>query len=274
MSLFNYVESVNEILKKKDLPGRINNLSHYIENNGLSVKFNKFCKLMHYNDHDMKYFTEDYLIFFKELAPNNNKEWFDTNRKRYETVVREPFKIFITDLIHELNRQEPEIRIEAKQAIFRINRDIRFSKDKTPYKLNNSAIISKLGRKDKSYPGLYIELSPENLGIYGGIYMADTNQIKKIRTKIANNLDYFSDIISAADFEKKYVRIKGEKHKRVPKEFAEIVIEQPLIMNKQWYHNAFLPPELITSDGLLHTILDYNRTALPLKNFLIDALYN
>lgn len=222
----------------------------------------------------MQYFTQDYLEFFKALAPNNNKEWFDNNRKMYETVVREPFKIFISDLIRELAKQDPDIQIEAKDAIFRINRDIRFSKDKTPYKLNNSAIVSKAGRKDKSYPGLYLELSPEHLGIYGGIYMADTDQIKKIRTEIASNLEKFSEIVNHKDFIKKFGKIKGEKHKRVPREFIDVIDKQPLIINKQWYHNTFLSPELIIGDNLLDIILDYNKTAQPLKNFLVKALYH
>ncbi len=150
----------------------------------------------------MKYFTEDYLSFFKELASNNNKDWFDKNRKRYENTVREPFKNFISDLIDEVSKQDPEVQIEPKEAIFRINRDIRFSKDKTPYKLNNSAIISKTGRKDKSYPGLYIELGPEKLGIYGGVYMPDTKQVQKIRQHIIGNSEVFSKIISNKNLRK------------------------------------------------------------------------
>ncbi|MDH3321611.1 MAG: DUF2461 domain-containing protein [Flavobacteriaceae bacterium] len=220
----------------------------------------------------MQYFTHEYLEFFKELAANNHKEWFDTNRKRYEEIVREPFKTFVADLIKAVHKQSPEVEIEAKDAIFRINRDIRFSKDKTPYKLNNSAIISKTGRKDRSYPGLYIELGPEHLGIFGGIYTADNNQIKKIRSEILNHADKFTEIISANDFVEKFGKIKGEQHKRVPQAFKEAVELQPLIMNKQWYHNVLLPSELIIGDDLMETILDHNKTALPLKNFLINAL--
>ncbi len=165
------------------------------------------------------------------------------------------------------------MQIEAKDAIFRINRDIRFSKDKTPYKLNNSAIVSKEGRKDKSYPGLYIELNPEHLGIYGGIYRADTKQIQRVRESIANNLTEFSSIINDRDFVDKFGILKGEKHKRIPKKFVEIADKQALIMNKQWYHNAFLTPEIIISDHLMETIVIYNKTALPLKHFLRNALY-
>lgn len=220
----------------------------------------------------MQYFTNDYLNFFKELASNNNKAWFDNNRKRYEYIVREPFKLFISDLIEEVAKQDSEVKIEPKDAIFRINRYIRFSKDKTPYKLNNSAIISKMGRKDKSYPGLYIESGPEKLGIYGGVYMPDTLQVKKIRHHIINNKEEFKKIINNKIFKQKFDEIQGEKHKRLYKEFLEAAKDQPLLFNKQWYHFAYLSASIITSNNLIDTILEYNKAALPLKYFLADAL--
>ena len=86
-------------------------------------------------------FNEEYLDFFKELAQFNKKEWFDENRKRYEKSVKIPFKKFVTELIQEIQKIDPEVEIEAKDAVFRINRDIRFSKDKTPYKIQMSAIL-------------------------------------------------------------------------------------------------------------------------------------
>jgi len=220
----------------------------------------------------MKYFSKDYLIFFKELAANNRKDWFDANRKRYEQVVREPFKHFISDLISEVSKTDTEVQIEAKDAIFRINRDIRFSKDKTPYKIHNSGIISKMGRKDKSYPGLYIELSPEHLALFGGIYMADTRQIQKIRLHIIKNPDVFQKIITDKGFIEKYGEIKGEKNKRISKEFIKAAEKQPLIMNKQWYHQAFLSTKIITGNEIMDTILEYHKQALPFQNFLIKAL--
>ena len=220
----------------------------------------------------MQYFTTDYLDFFKELASNNNKDWFDKNRKRYENVVREPFKKFVSDLIDEVSKQDAEVQIGQKDAIFRINRDIRFSKDKTPYKLNNSAIISKTGRKDKSYPGLYIDLGPEKLGIYGGVYMPDTKQIQKIRQHIINNKATFQKIISNKVFKQKFGEIQGDKNKRLSKEFLDTAKDQPLLFNKQWYHYANLSTDNIIGNELKYIILDYNNTALPFKKFLADAL--
>ena len=74
----------------------------------------------------MSYFNPDFIAFFKELAANNNKDWFDENRKRYEDEIREPFKRFLRDLIAELAKENPALDIETKNAMFRINRDVRF----------------------------------------------------------------------------------------------------------------------------------------------------
>ena len=133
----------------------------------------------------MSFFTADYLDFFKELAANNHKDWFDANRKRYEKSVKDPFKAFVQEMIDRVRAEDSSVQIEPKDAIFRVNRDIRFSKDKTPYKTQMSAIVSPGGKKDKTTPGIYMELGPENLKIYGGAHMLDKEQLLAIRETIA-----------------------------------------------------------------------------------------
>lgn len=220
----------------------------------------------------MKYFSEDYLIFFKELAANNHKEWFDSNRKRYENIVKIPFQIFIDDLINELVKIDPEIKITSKEAIFRINKDLRFSKDKTPYKLNNSAVISKQGRVDKTHPGLYIELGPEHLRIYGGLYMPSTAEIQKVREAIVHQSEYFKNLIESPVFKKSYNQIRGEKQIRIPKEFKLIAEIQPLVLNKQWYYFAEFSPKKIIEDNLLELVVQYYQNGFAVKEFFKNAL--
>ena len=82
----------------------------------------------------MPHFSPEFLQFFKDLAANNNRDWFTGNKKHYELVVKKPFEVFITDMINKIKKDDPKLQIEAKDAIFRIYRDVRFSKDKTPYK--------------------------------------------------------------------------------------------------------------------------------------------
>ncbi len=220
----------------------------------------------------MPYFSPDYLDFFKELATNNNKEWFDQNRKRYESVVRDPFKSFIGELISEMAKSDPALDIDPKDAIFRINRDIRFSKDKTPYKLNYSAIISPAGRKDKNNPGIYLEFGPERLGVYGGIYMPSPAQVQKVRAYMLQNLDEWKRLLNETAFRESFGEVQGEKSKRIPKEFREAAEDHLLLYNKQWYYHADLPPEVILSEGLMDEILDLWQKAQPVKKFLSHAI--
>ncbi len=220
----------------------------------------------------MTYFDKEYLKFFKDLAANNHKNWFDENRKRYETVVREPFKIFITDVIAAVNKIDSEVVLETKNAIFRINRDVRFSKDKTSYKLFNSAIISKTGRKDKSYPGLYLELNPEQLGIYRGLYRPDKEQIQKMRAYIINNNQQLKSILSEKEFAASFKNIQGTKYKRLPKEIQHDAEKQSLLYNKQWYYEFLLPPKIILQDNLLEVVMKYYKISHPLQQFLKNAL--
>ncbi len=222
----------------------------------------------------MTYFTPDYLEFFKELAANNHKDWFDANRKRYETVVRDPFRNFIEQLIAEMAKTDPELTLEAKDAIFRINRDIRFSKDKTPYKLNNSALISPAGRKDKNHPGVYLEFGPEKLGFYGGIYMPSPAETQKVRTYMLNHLEELEAVMSDPAFKDSFGQVHGERSKRIPKEFVEAAESQPLLWNKQWYYYAHLPPEVILGDDLMEVLLDLRSRALPMKSYLSQAILN
>jgi len=220
----------------------------------------------------MQYFTETYLNFFRNLAANNHKQWFDENRKEYEREVREPFKIFVKDVINAVQKINPEIQIEPKDAIFRINRDIRFSKDKTPYKLFNSAIISKTGRKDKAYPGMYLELNPEKLGIFGGLFMPNTQQVLRIRNHIFKNLNEFENLINEQRFLNTYGEIKGKKHKRIQTEFREAATKQSLLYNKQWYYETSLSPDTILKDNLLETVISHYKISYSFQKFLIDAL--
>ena len=219
----------------------------------------------------MVYFTDDFIQFFKELAANNHKEWFDENRKRYETVVKKPFATLVGDLIKEIRKDEPNLLVEPKDCIFRINRDIRFSKDKTPYKTQVSAVISPGGRKNMSIPGLYLEINPERIAIYGGLYMPDTKLLKNVRLFIADNVESFQKAYSNKGFMDRYSTIQGEKNKRIDKQFLAAAEREPLLYNKQFYYYAHLPLKLLTTERLVPTILEYYNASSPIREFLREA---
>ena len=220
----------------------------------------------------MNYFTPDFIEFFKELAPNNHKEWFDQNRARYEKVVKEPFKAFVGDLALHLTRHKPLLELDPKTLIFRINRDIRFSKDKRPYKTFVSAIISPGGKKDKTMPGMYFEFGPEGILVYGGVFMVNKEQLEDIRYYIANNMETFKNIISEKQFVSTFGSIKGEVNVRLPKELQEIAEEEPLIYNKQFYFYTALPSQLLISNDVIEELEKYFLIMKPLNDFFEVAM--
>ncbi len=221
----------------------------------------------------MAHLSNDFLKFFMDLAANNNRDWFHANKKRHESSVKKPFVIFVDALIEELKKVEPSIQSTAKTSIFRIHRDIRFAKDKTPYKLHASASISTTSKKDYSNPrGLYLEINPEAIRVYGGLYQVDKMQLINIRQAIASQPEKFKSLISERNFVKRFGTIQGEQHKRIPKEFKEAHATQPLIANKQFYYFTEIDSDFIDSDDLIKKIIANYKVSLPVAQFLNDAI--
>ncbi len=220
----------------------------------------------------MSYFKPAFLKFFKELSKNNTTVWFNENRKTYEKEVKEPFSVFVEEMIQRIRKYEPDIKIKAPDAIMRINKDIRFSKDKTPYNTYVAANISIYGKKDKSYPGFYFQLSHENIKIFGGAYLIETPALQILRTNIAKDLKNFAVVYNDKNFKQKFGAIQGEKNKRVPEEFQNIAINEPLILNKQFYYSAEIKPDILTKNELPDKLMEYFTAGKKLNDFLRSAL--
>lgn len=216
----------------------------------------------------MAFFTPDFLQFFIELAPNNHKDWFDLNRKRYEKSVKEPFKDFVEHMIKEIAKTDASFKdLEAKDCIFRINRDIRFSKDKTPYKMNVSAVVAPEGKKSKAVNGIYFEFGPEHVRVYGGVYEIDKDDLLTVREGIANDLQGFQAAYSNPSFKKVFGTILGEKNKVIPKELKEAADKEPLIFNKQWYFYAQFDAETVLDPKLDQLLLDCFEAGKPVEHY-------
>jgi uncharacterized protein (TIGR02453 family) len=220
----------------------------------------------------MKYFTPDFTEFFKDLAQNNNKDWFHENKRRYETSVKNPFNYFLTDLITEIQKFDTDLNIEPKDCILRINKDIRFSKDKSAYNLHYTAFISKGGKKDKSIPGLFLRFGPEEIGIMAGCYGVSKDQLFEIRKAIQSDLKQFKTLYSDKELISKFGSIQGEEHKRIPKEFQETYKLEPLIAKKQFYLVVMRETELLTSDNLIDELMEYWHAAKPINDYLTNTM--
>ncbi len=176
-------------------------------------------------------------------------------------------------MLLRIHADDPDVMIPAKDAIFRINRDIRFSPDKRLYKTHMGAIISPAGRKDHGIPGFYFELSAERIMVAGGAYFCEKERLHAIRTCIAEHPEEFTKRLGDKKFREKFGEIRGEKNKRIPPEFKEAAEKQSLLFNKQFYYMAELPPELITSDRLGDTLMAYYFAGKPLMHFLRKAVF-
>lgn len=220
----------------------------------------------------MTYFTQDYNDFFKELVENNNREWFQANKKRYEKSVKESFYTFVTALLDELQKDWGPVPFTAKDFVMRIYRDIRFSKDKTPYKDYMSAMISQYGRKEMTRPGIYLHANHNGLELYSGCYLLEKENLYNVRSKIVENAEEFERLITEPNFKKIFGEILGEKHKRLPKEFQGAAENQPLIYNKGFYYCSKLPAKDLLSKDLVNKIVGNYKVADKLNRFFDTAL--
>ncbi|MCB9231345.1 MAG: DUF2461 domain-containing protein [Bacteroidia bacterium] len=220
----------------------------------------------------MAFFTQEYIDFMNELAANNHRDWFLANKKRYENFVKKPFTAFTEEMIKRVAEDDPEVKIEARQAMFRINRDVRFSADKTPYKTSMSAVISRGGRKELVYPGVYFEVKADEARFYGGLYQLEKEDLHQVRTFIMENAAEFERVLQESGFKKAFGTVQGEKNKRLPPEFAAAAEKQPLLYNKGFYYFAVIDPKFITNGKLADKMMELYAAGKPMKQFLARAL--
>ncbi len=185
--------------------------------------------------------TQDYIDFFKELADNNHKEWFHANKGRYEKSVKKAFLEIVEGLIPTMLDLDTEIPEDPKGIIMRINKDIRFSKDKTPYNLMMKANFTPGGRKSPN-PGFYLGIGADNIHVGGGLYHATPQTLKGIRRHLIQEQTQLSTILEDTKFKKYFDgKVHGEKAKRLDVEFVDIAKSLPILYNKQFFYMAQFP---------------------------------
>lgn len=220
----------------------------------------------------MKYLNPAFFKFFDQLSKNNNKDWFDANRETYEEEVKKPFRKLVEDLTVKLAKDLPEINQNVSKSIFRINRDIRFSLDKSPYKNHVAAVFSRTGTKDEDYPGFYMHFGAEEVAVGGGKYMVSKEQLAKIRQEIFYNNKEFKKLLADKNFVEKYKTLQGDKSKVLPPDYKEFVKEQPLIANKQFWYWATLSKKDALGNDIDKTLLAHFKAGYKINKFLWDAI--
>ncbi|HET7002359.1 MAG TPA: DUF2461 domain-containing protein [Puia sp.] len=217
----------------------------------------------------MSIITKDTFRFLNEIKLNNNKPWFEKNRPRYERA-RTEYLGFITKLIDGVRKIETIPEKEPVKYIQRIYRDIRFSKDKTPYKSHFSSIIER-GPEDRKCP-LYIQIQPGRSMMGGGIWDPSAETLKKVRQEIDYNHAKLKKITNAKAFLNYFGKISGSRLTRPPKGYEADNPAIEVLKFKQLYVERNFDDELVMSHHLIPEILKSYKAALPFFIFFDTAM--
>ncbi len=215
---------------------------------------------------------ETTLKFLKQLAKNNHKEWFDENRKTYETAKVE-FETVIKSVIDKLIINDALLAgLEAKKCMFRINKDVRFSKDKSPYKINMGASINPGGKKSM-IPGYYIHIEPGKSFLAGGTWQPMPEVLAAIRQEIDYNSKEFRKILAAKDFKTYFKELSNEdKLKTAPKGYEKTHPDLDLLQHKSFIAVHDLTDAQVMDKHFPAYITKVFKATLPLNNFLRNCI--
>ena len=204
--------------------------------------------------------------FLNKLKKNNNRDWFNENKKEF-VELKEQFETFINQLIPKIKQLDGFIgSLSAKDCIFRIYRDVRFSKNKLPYKTHFGAYLADGGRKSP-YAGYYVHIEPGGSFAGGGVYHPESNVLKELRYEIMDKTDEFKGIISASNFKKVYPEIYGDKLKTAPKGFPKDFKDIELLKLKSYALVHSIDDKTVESPGFEDYLLNLYKTAKPFNSF-------
>lgn len=222
-------------------------------------------------------FAKESLLFLKSLSNplNNNKVWFDKNRDKYDEFLKLPMRNLIDDLAIEIRKIDQDIVVNYK-SIFRINRDIRFSKDKTPYKNYYSAAFAFDKIKSSEVPQFYFHFSKDEFLFAAGQYSTDNDYAKKIRLSIAENYNRFMKIVSEKNFKKEFGNVQGVSLSKIPKGFENYTVpDKPLLLEflkmKQFYVYKIFDINDVLSSNMKDDIVSGIKTTYEFTKFLHNA---
>ena len=216
---------------------------------------------------------ETTLHFLKKLKINNNREWFDSNKTEY-LASKEIFEEFVSELIKGINKFDKKVSLDLKpkDCTFRIYKDVRFSKDKTPYKNNMSASINPGGKKS-NIPGYYFHLEPDGCFLAGGVYMPMPDVLKAIRQEIDYNPLPLINVLKSASFKKEFNGLDEEdKLKNPPKGFNKDHAHSEILKNKHFIVSRKFENKVILKKEGLSKTLDSFKAMYPFLDYLRKAI--
>lgn len=220
----------------------------------------------------MSHFEPEFLRFFRGLTRRNTREWYQAHKAEYERFVKEPFALFVGEMIERITAIDPGMRCEPAEAIFRLARDTRFSKDKTPYKTHAGAVIAPDGRKTRR-AAFYFELSAGGVGIATGVYQPDPDQLFAIREAIRDDGATLERLAKDRAFRRICGTIQGDRNVRLPPAVADAAARFPLLYHKQFYTWVeYDDPNTVLRRDLAPLLVRHYRAARAVNAWLDKAL--
>ena len=219
-------------------------------------------------------FPKDFFAFFNELKKNNNREWFNTNKQRYHESVVQPMGDYIRSMAPQLQSIAPFYKADPRPhggSMFRIYRDTRFSKDKTPYKTHAACHFRHEAGRDAHAPGFYLHIETDHISVGGGIWRPPSRQLGQIREFIADNPSAWEKL-SRSSALRKLGGIQGDSLKRPPRGYLPDSRHIEDLKRKSFYVMSESGAELALSPGLVTESAKVFRTAARLNHFISDAL--
>jgi len=209
------------------------------------------------------------LDFLTAVKCNNNRDWFNANRPVY-AEAKENFESFVQEIIDELIQFEPIMKgLEAKSCVYRINRDIRFSNDKSPYKSHFGAFIVRGGKKNgDKFAGYYFHIEPGKSIMAGGAYMPPAPWLSQIREKISENPDEFIKITTNKEFVKYFGSIDGEKLKTAPKGYPKDHPNVELLKFKSYLVVNEASDKMVLNKDYIDYVIKVFKAMKPLNDYL------
>jgi uncharacterized protein (TIGR02453 family) len=217
-------------------------------------------------------FPQEAPQFFRGLARHNNRDWFQPRKLLFEEKVKQPMRALVDALNAELRRFAPEYVTDPDKAIYRIYRDTRFSKDKTPYKDHIAASFHRRAANGHGDAGYYVAMSHKETAIGGGIYMPDPAALLAIRNHIAENHQVLRKILRARAVKELFGEMHGEQLSRVPKGFCAEHPAADLLRFKRFILYVELPAGLATTPEFFGEIVKRFRAMQPFLQFLTAPL--
>ncbi len=215
---------------------------------------------------------QNIIPFLRELAVNNTKEWFEANRAHYE-AARNDLMSMVEALISKINKFDPSIgNPNPKDCIFRQHRDLRFSKNKQPYKSTMSAVIMRAGKKSP-FSAYYLHLEPDNSFVGGGLHTPEPIWLKAVRNEIYFNLEEWKKIVSNKDFQQTFGTLRDEnKLKRPPKGFPSDFVGIDFLKHKEFIVAKEFDPEKLNKLEMVDFVGDIFEIMYPMNAFINRAI--